>query len=441
MDPSLSSTSSTSSALTSALDHALSERAKSGVSLFSGTAPLPTYAPDFFSNDYLSLSSFPQIREGLVERFKSSPRLLGSQGSRILSGTTSDHVSLEEHLRDLYNAPAAMIFNSGYIANLSFLGAVPQPGDVFLHDEYIHASCRDGMLMSRARSSMFSFAHNSVSEFEERLLEVLREHPQIAAGKSTLFIVLESIYSMDGDFGPLPEIVRLVEKHVPAEAAHIVVDEAHSVGLIGPQGKGLVAHLGLEQRVHTRIHPLTKAPNMIGAVVLTTPTVCRYIVNYSRPTMFSTSLPHMDLVAIRYCFDVISGSIGDELRGRLNALSQCFLHLAPEYLMDIPSNLLQLYKKHEVGETKDLVAPIFPILTTRPVSLQKYLNSRGYAAQAFCYPVVPRNQARIRVTLHAATTDEDVEVFLSTIRKWALEQMEIDSSAAIKKRKMSVSKL
>lgn len=254
------------STLTAAAELALRERARSGVSLFDISKPLPGDAPDFFSNDYLSLSSLPHMRQGLLDRLDETIDLFGSQGSRALNGTTNDHVDLENYFRDMYDAPAAMIFNSGYIANLSFLGGVPQPGDVFVYDALVHASCHDGMNMSRAKNNMFSFTHNSPTSLETCLLHVLENQPQISAGVSTLFVVLESTYSMDGDFCPLQEMVEMVELHVPRSAAHIVVDEAHSIGLCGPQGKGLVKHLGLQDRVHTVIHPLTKAPNFIGGM-------------------------------------------------------------------------------------------------------------------------------------------------------------------------------
>jgi 8-amino-7-oxononanoate synthase len=251
-------------ALTNSTTTALQGRARTGASLFDPSRRLPSYAPDFFSNDYLSLSSFSHMRQELLDKLHESPSLFGSQGSRALNGTTDNHIGLERYFRDLYEAPAAMIFNSGYIANLSFLGGVPQPGDIYVHDELVHASCHDGMQMSRARNAMFSFSHNCPTSFETCILRVLEDHPQISAGTSTMFIVLESTYSMDGDFCPLQEFVALVEKHVPPSAAHIVVDEAHSLGLCGPRGMGLVKHLGLENRVHTVIHPLTKAPNFIG---------------------------------------------------------------------------------------------------------------------------------------------------------------------------------
>ncbi|KAF8878850.1 aminotransferase [Infundibulicybe gibba] len=416
------------SSLAISLESALRERKKSGVSLYNGVTPLPDRAPDFFSNDYLSLSSYPHLREGLLKRFHHSPNLFGSRGSRVLTGTTSYHVDLEDHLRNLFGAQAAMIFNSGYMANISFLGSVPQTGDVILHDEFIHASCHDGMRVSRARSATYSFSHNSVSSFEERLKDILKQHPQITHGKSTIFIVLESLYSMDGDFCPITEIIEMAERYVPSKSLHIVVDEAHSVGLFGPRGKGFLAHLNLTDRVHTIIHPLTKAPNYIGAVLLSSPIICHYIMNYSRPTIFSTSLPYADITAIRFCFDTITSPFGDELRDKLHHRARFFSRTALELFQDVPSNLLSLRQTRGSEYTSTLASPIFAVLTSLPASLQAYLNEKGYSAQAFSFPAVPRGEARLRVTVHAGNTEEDIREFVLNLRQWALDQHRVRAS-------------
>jgi 8-amino-7-oxononanoate synthase len=168
-------------------------------SIFSFVAsevrPLPSEMPDFFSNDYLSLSTLPSVQVDLCKKLQASERLLGASGARPGQGTTYTHLEFERLLCEHYNSPAALLSPSGYSANVSFLGAVPQKGDVLIHDELIHASCHDGMKSSRAKNAIYSFKHNSVSALNECITRVLKEHPQVSAGSATAFLIVESIYS------------------------------------------------------------------------------------------------------------------------------------------------------------------------------------------------------------------------------------------------------
>ncbi len=266
------------------LNKALSDRAATGNSLADFLNPLTSTVThsDFFSNDYLSLDLDPQTHAGLIPCLHGH-RLLGSRGSRSLAGSTPNHVELEEYFRKEYNAPAAILFNSGYMANISLLGSLPQRHDVLVYDELVHASCHDGMRMSRAKDSMFSFAHNSPQALAACLRQLADKYENVRLGLCTVFIVLESVYSelgltlhrwlvlshvcllgMDGNFSPLGEMVAVVETVLPPGTAHIVVDEAHSHGLLGPQGKGLVSLLKLNKHVHSVVLPFTKAHNYFG---------------------------------------------------------------------------------------------------------------------------------------------------------------------------------
>jgi 8-amino-7-oxononanoate synthase len=222
------------------------------------------HAGDFFSNDYLSIGKLPHIRQQFLDVLSQKPLIFGSTGSRAITGSTSDHIGLEQYFMKQLQVEKAMVFNSGYLCNMTFFGYAPQAGDVVLYDEFIHASIHDGLRISRAKEHTIPFAHNSVADFESKLKQILRDYPAIPGGLSTLFIVIESVYSMEGDFAPMEEIIGLVEKYVPSKAAHIVVDEAHSLGLYGPSGKGLLREWGLEKRVHSVIFTFTKSVNFVG---------------------------------------------------------------------------------------------------------------------------------------------------------------------------------
>lgn len=150
-----------------------------------------------------------------------------------------------------------MLFNSGFDANEGFFACVPQGGDVVVFDAFIHASVREGMRLSRAGRCV-KFEHNSVSDLEKILFEILKDE-KIRDGGKNIFVAVESLYSMDGDLCPLKEIVELVEKMLPDGNGHIVVDEAHANGIYGIQGRGIVCSLGLEHKIFARLHTFGKA--------------------------------------------------------------------------------------------------------------------------------------------------------------------------------------
>ena len=247
------------SPLLDSLQQTIAHRAREGVIIRCLDDPLPSCGPDIFSNDYLSLSTDHSLRGFFLRKVQAAPpeRLFGSTGSRLTTGNSSEFNALEAAFKQFFGAPSALLFNSGFSANLAFLATIPRKTDVIIYDELMHESCREGIRMSSRAS--YRFAHNSVASLEACLLSVLQKHPQIIQGTSTVFVVVESLYSMDGDFCPLTEIVELVETLVPAGKSHIVVDEAHTSGICGPNGTGYVSHLGLNDRVHTKVHTFGKA--------------------------------------------------------------------------------------------------------------------------------------------------------------------------------------
>ncbi len=236
-------------------------------------SPMPTDAADLFSNDYLSVTTEPRVREAFLNNIAKLPLVLGSAGSRLLTGNTNTHTQFEKRARELWGstpgslANAATLFNTGYDGNLAFFSTVPQKGDAVVFDELVHASIRDGLHASphlKADGAVYPFRHNSVASFRERVGHVLKRHPNIAAGRGTLFVAVETLYSMDGDYAPLRQIFDAAEELIPKGSAHLMVDEAHTSGIFGPDGRGLVFELGLETRVHTVLHTFSKTWGMSG---------------------------------------------------------------------------------------------------------------------------------------------------------------------------------
>jgi 8-amino-7-oxononanoate synthase len=215
-------------------------------------------AVDFSSNDFLSLSRNSQLKALYLHELQKTNFSLGSGGSRLLDGNSTYAEELERDIAQFHGAETGLLFNSGFDANAGLFACVPQPDDVIVHDELVHASVHDGMRLSRARR-IVAFKHNSVDDLKRVLHEMVKENDGMGRKKCNIIVAVESIYSMDGDVVPLEDIVHAVEEIVGLEHGYIVVDEAHSTGVLGPRGRGLVSELGLETRIFARLHTFGKA--------------------------------------------------------------------------------------------------------------------------------------------------------------------------------------
>ena len=226
----------------------------------------PIDSVDFSSNDFLSLSKAQDLRSAFVEEFSRCSSLpIASGGSRLLDG---NHVYMEELERDIaafHDAESGLLFNSGYDANSGLFACVMQPGDVLIYDEYIHASVHEGMRLSRA-SITRAFSHNSIEDFETVLENLVKEDDCIQRGSKNVFMAVETVYSMDGDVAPIKAILDIIDRLLPQRNGHLIVDEAHSTGLYGPNGRGIVCELGVEDRVFARLHTFGKALSSGGGI-------------------------------------------------------------------------------------------------------------------------------------------------------------------------------
>lgn len=223
------------------------------------TLPVPAPPADFSSNDYLSLATSPLLHARVLAALHAAPMILGSGGSRLLVHSAA-HTALEARLAHTFRAPAALLFNSGFDANAGFFACIPQTGDALLHDAAIHASVYDGARASRLASGRRrSFAHNDVRALRDALCALREECKALRRGTASVFVAVESVYSMDGSVAPLCAMLDTMHAVFPAGNAHMVVDEAHATGLYGHRGRGLVALLGVEDRVLARLHTFGKA--------------------------------------------------------------------------------------------------------------------------------------------------------------------------------------
>ncbi|KAI0656434.1 PLP-dependent transferase [Cubamyces menziesii] len=393
---------------------------------------------DFSTNDYLSLSLSPALRSRFLSKLQAEPHILGSGGSRLLVNGHA-HAALEARLTAFFRAPAALLFNSGFDANVGFFSCVPQPGDVVVFDEHIHASVHDGMRASRVeKTARVPFAHNSVAALRSTLERLLDTRPGLASGESSAFVAVETLYSMDGTLAPLLQIVETVEELFPHGNGYVVVDEAHSTGVYGPQGRGLVAALGLEDRIFARLHTFGKALAATGAVLLITPLVRDYLLNYARSLIYTTSLSNANIIAAECSFDMLEEGEAAKLSAKLLDLSAHFTtsfrhqlatHRVPASLLSLPSHLTSV-SATERDPTR-LPTPIIPVLTPHPRPLSAHLRVRGLNARPITWPTVPKGADRVRVCLHSANTKEEVDRLVSAMIEWAESWQ--DAQGAIKR--------
>ena len=331
---------------------------------------LPEGKIDFCSNDYLGIATNRLIGSGTAALHP------GSAGSRLLAGNTALAELAEKEIAAFHHADAALLFNSGYDANLGLLSSVPKKGDTVIYDQLSHASIRDGIRLSFAQS--FSFIHNDISDLEKKL--------QHASGN--LFVVTESVFSMDGDTCPLEEIIGLCNKY----GAHLIIDEAHATGIIGEKGEGLVQLHGLEGKVFARVHTFGKACGCHGAVVLGSERLRSYLVNFARSLIYSTALPEHALETIRESYRTFPAM--HDARAKLGELIRLFHNL--------PFNCETLRSSTPI---QALVIPGNDAVRKAAAALQ----AGGLDIRPILYPTVPRNRERLRIILHAFNHAGDVK--------------------------------
>lgn len=335
---------------------------------------------DFCSNDYLGI-----VKNRLIENEISPALSHGSTGSRLLSGNYDLIEETEKFIADFHDADAGLIFNSGYDANTGLLSSVPQKNDVIIYDQLSHASLRDGIRLSFATA--FSFQHNDLHDLEKKLSSVGHDAQK--------FIVTESVFSMDGDFAPLEEIIRLCEKYNAA----LIVDEAHATGVIGEKGEGLVRKLNLQKKCFARIHTFGKACGAHGAIVLGSEKLKQYLINFSRQFIYSTALPPSSVAAIAASYKRFP-----EMKKERSYID----------------HLIQIFKdSHLKFKILPSETPIQIVIVPGNEEVKKIaetLQGNNFDIRPILYPTVPKGQERLRVVMHAFNREEEVKALTILLR-------------------------
>jgi 8-amino-7-oxononanoate synthase len=340
---------------------------------------------DFSSNDYLGFSINKSIIQSVAAHSAGLKHANGSTGSRLLTGNFELHEKVEAELAHFFGCEEALLFNSGYDANIGLLSSVPQRGDKIFYDELCHASIRDGIRLSNASS--YGFRHNSLDDLEKKFHKTKSD-------KGEVYLVVEAVYSMDGDQSPLSQLIGFSEKN----GLRLIVDEAHSTGVFGKNGKGLVAGLHLHDRVFARIHTFGKAMGCHGAAVCGEKALKNYLINFARSFIYTTAMPLHNVLSIKYALQELRNTKEiDKLWSNITT----FKSFVRQYKMD------HLFLQSE-SPIQSCLLP--PSEKTRAVS--RKLMEHHYDARAILSPTVPKGRERIRFCVHSYNTPQEIREVL-----------------------------
>jgi glycine C-acetyltransferase len=343
------------------------------------------------SNNYLGLTTHPKLREAALEATRRYG--VGSGAVRTISGTMSLHMQLEERIARFKNVEACVVFQSGFAANAGTVAAVLTPEDHIISDELNHASIIDGCRLSRAKIHVFP--HKDTAAAERKLAELDGQ-----AGRKLL--ITDGVFSMDGDIGPLPGLVEAAEKH----GAIMMVDDAHSSGVLGRSGRGTIDHFGLHGRVHIQVGTLSKAIGVLGGYVCGSRALIEFLYHRARPFLFSTSHPPAVAASCMAAFDVLEEE--------------------PERIRNLWDNARYLKQGLNAAGFNTGVSetPITPVIVGEARVAHAFsaaLFEGGVLATGIGFPTVPEGKARVRTIVSATHTraelDRALEVFARVGKK------------------------
>ncbi len=343
---------------------------------------------DFASNDYIGFANnetiFHETHQLLLDK---GIKVNGATGSRLLSGNHALYNETEDFISQFHQAEAALIFNSGYDVNIGFFGSVPQRNDVILYDELCHASIRDGIQMSNAKS--YKFLHNDLEELEKLITKY--QIPTDNRQPTTVYIVTESVFSMDGDSPNLGELIKLAEKY----SAYVVIDEAHALGVFGENGEGLIQSLGLQHSIFARIITFGKGLGCHGAAVLGSNELKSYLVNFARSFIYTTALsPHAVATILQSYKHLLKQKVTmQKLKANIIFFNQEKMRLGLKPLF--------VYSKSAIQ------CAIIPG-NERVKNSATQLQQKGFDVRPILSPTVPEGQERLRFCLHSYNSESEI---------------------------------
>ena len=343
---------------------------------------------DFSSNDYLGFARNEMLSQKVAKEMgRGGFHKSGSTGSRLLTGNTIYAEKLEEKIADFHKAETALLFNSGYDANLGLLSSIAQRDDTFIYDSLSHASIIDGIRLSIA-GKKYKFEHNNVTDLEKKIRH--------ATGK--VFIVAESVYSMDGDFTPLREILSVCKQY----GAYLIIDEAHATGVFGPEGKGIVVAEESEAVIFARVFTFGKALGAHGAAVAGSKALKEYLINFSRSFIYTTALPFHALASINVAYN--------------------YLPLANAERKKLFENID--FFREEIEQSgisiETMRSPIQSILIKGNEKVKQaalLLQNKGFDIRPILSPTVEKGKERLRICIHSYNTQEELKAVINILKE------------------------
>lgn len=332
---------------------------------------------DFCSNDYLGLAKSGETFQSTVVK--------GSGGSRLLAGNYPEIEELETYLAKFHQTEEALVFNSGYNANVGVFSSIPQKGDTIFYDELIHASIKEGVRLCFAKS--YSFKHNDINDLKQKLKK----------SEGDVYVVVESVYSMDGNSSPIQELVQLKDEFDFC----LVVDEAHSIGVFGENGVGLVQSLGLAQEVDIRIATFGKAIGAHGAAVLCNSIVKDFLINFSRSFIYTTALPPYSIQSVLSSYMMLNNNIlTQELRTKIDLFKSKSKELELEGVIGSDSSIQCVLVSGNENVKRVSVC----------------LVEAGFDVRPVMSPTVQLGQERLRICLHVFNSDEQIISLIKNLK-------------------------
>ena len=358
---------------------------------------IPKDLIDFASNDYigfaLSETIFQESHQYLIDK---NIKTNGATGSRLLSGNHQLYQEAEKHISQFHQSESALIFNSGYDANVGFFSSVPQKGDFILYDELSHASIRDGLQLSNAKS--YKFKHNDLDDLEQLILRIQKEHSEI-------YIVTESVFSMDGDTPHLKELVQLSNKY----NCYLVVDEAHAMGVFGTKGEGILQLEEIQNNVFARIITFGKGLGCHGAAIVGSLELQEYLINFSRSFIYTTGLSPHAVATILIAYQHL------EQTKNIQKLKENIIHFNQE------KNVFGL-KPLFVRSKSAIQSAIIPG-NDAVKAIANQFQEKGYDVKAILSPTVPEGQERLRFCLHSYNSKEEISEVLKLLSELVLNNI------------------
>lgn len=355
--------------------------------------PVDANRIDFSSNDYLGFSKSKQIFEDAHQYLINTGSIAnGATGSRLISGNHDRYKITEDFINQFHQAESALIFNSGYDANVGLFSSVPQKGDIILYDEYIHASIRDGIRLSNAKA--YKFGHNGVIDLERLLKKAYNE-----IGENEIYVVTESVFSMDGDSPDLEKLVHLTNEY----KALLIIDEAHALGVGGEKGEGLLQSKNLHDKVFARIMTFGKGLGCHGAAVLGSPQLTAYLVNFARSFIYTTGLPPHSLATILTAYKYLHSHSSE--RKALNGIISFFT-----------SEINRLGLTEFFIESRSAIHCAVIPGNERVKNISSVLQEHNFDVKAILSPTVPEGQERLRFCLHAYNTQQQITTVLELLK-------------------------